>query len=146
MGAGLLLSCIVSYCSMPRAMGRLLPLKGRAPMQVRAILHLTAVLLAAALISGCSSTHVGEGGKAAEGMAQVRSGLTKAQSDVDQVLMSMDNIGRGDLKASFNTYNIEVSELHAMALEARKRARAMKDNSQQYMVTWEREAQEISDP
>jgi len=115
-------------------------------MQVRNVLRLTAVLLAALLITGCASTHVGEGGKAAEGMAQVRAGLTKAQTDIDRVLTAMDNIGRGDLKASFNTYSIELSDLETMALDARKRARAMRDNSQQYMVTWEREVQEISDP
>jgi hypothetical protein len=111
-------------------------------------------LIALALITGCASSNSSEGMKAAEGLDETRSGLAKAQSDVDQVLTALNNLGRRsanatsadeDLRASYNTYVIAYNNLQETALAARKRARAMKDNSEQYMQTWEREAATISD-
>ena len=110
--------------------------------------QLATTLLILSLTAGCSSSgRMEEGEKAVEGFAKLKAGLAKAQTQVDEVIKSMDQLqAGGDLQKSYSTFNSEVSDLQKTAAAAKKRADAMRKNVDAYVQKWQKEMETLSDP
>jgi chromosome segregation ATPase len=111
-----------------------------------------ALLLAVSLVAtGCSSGGKGqaaEGKKAIEGFQSVRAALAKAQTQVDQNLVSLNQLasGGGDMSKTYATYSKEVDELDKAGKDAAKRAEGMRKNLDAYIQKWQAEVGQMQDP
>ena len=107
------------------------------------------VLFATILLSGCSSGggRIDEGQKAIEGFQSTRTGVQKAQQQVDQTLVSIDKLAAGgEMQKSYKAYTKEVDDLQGAAKNAAKRAQKMRENYKEYVTKWQKEVEKMGDP
>ena len=105
-------------------------------------------LLAGALAAGCSSSgRMAEGEKAVKGFAEMRSEITQAQAEVDQVLKSLSALSSGsDLPKAHKSFNEEVADLRDEAEDAKKTAAEMRERQAAFVKKWQEEMSKLDDP
>ncbi|MEN6338086.1 MAG: hypothetical protein ABFE01_27845, partial [Phycisphaerales bacterium] len=103
---------------------------------------------AAIVLVGCQSSE-GRQAKVARraitSLDTTRQELVKADLDVNQTLASMDELtGQPrDLKQAYKAFATEVSDTAKQSREAQQRADQMRDRWQEYITSWEREADRL---
>jgi hypothetical protein len=115
-----------------------------------------ALILVAAFLAttGCSKLGIGDDGgrtdeskKAIEGFQATRSAVTNAQKQVDETMASSNQLAAGfELPKTFKKFSSEVDDLDAAGVNARKRAESMRANYQMYVLKWQAEMENMSDP
>jgi hypothetical protein len=121
-----------------------------APAARRFAFSLALIAVAAAELAGggCSSTTQGE--KMVESYSKTRDTLADARNEVAITLIAMnrlrDTSGDDPLKRSFTQYKQAVERLEKQAGEAKARAAAMKEESDQHVAKWQKEMASIKDP
>jgi hypothetical protein len=110
--------------------------------------YIGAVLLFAAtmLAGGCSAQSRGE--KMVQSFSKTRDMLVRAQSQVDMTLLTLNGLraNRGDLGGAFTRYKDSVAQLEKEGTNARRRAEAMKEESDAHIQAWQSEMESIKDP
>jgi hypothetical protein len=107
--------------------------------------------LALALAMGCSSSPEGpkRTAKAVESFKTTRDNIAEASGQVQLTNESLKQLTmqtEGDLRSSFNKYDSNVKKTQSIAEGARKRAAAMRENTDAYVAQWRDELGTIDDP
>jgi chromosome segregation ATPase len=112
----------------------------------RFALSLTFIVVAA--LGGCSSSTQGE--KMVQSYSKTRETLADARNEVAITLISMNRLrdvnGDDALKRAFTQYKEAVARLEKQAGEAKTRASAMKEESDEHVRKWQKEMASIKDP
>jgi type IV pilus biogenesis protein CpaD/CtpE len=108
----------------------------------------TLLVALAIAVAGCASGGKQSGGeKAFETFQRTQIGLTQAQQQVDKIMTTMDQFQySGNLNNAFQNYKAAVAELDKSAVQAKRRADAMRENAPMYTAKWQKEMDSISDP
>jgi len=111
--------------------------------QVGAILLFS---LAVMLAGGCSAQSRGE--KMVQSFSKTRDMLAGAKSQVDMTLLTLNGLraDRGDPGGAFIRYKDSVAQLEKEGTNARRRAEAMKEESDAHIQAWQSEMASIKDP
>jgi len=102
--------------------------------------------------AGCATNKSGQAKEVTRtvtSMQAMRQELAKAQVQVDDVLAAMDQLGSAstvDLPKTYKTFTTRVSQTVSQADTARRRANQMRDRWQQYIISWEKEIDQLSTP
>src|SRR5438045_3093745 len=110
------------------------------PVYHRSIQHFALFLTCAAALGGCSSSTQGE--KMVQSFSKTRQTLADARNEVAITLVSMNRLrdvtGDDALKRAFTQYKEAVARLEKQAGEAKTRAAAMKEETDQHVQKWQK--------
>jgi chromosome segregation ATPase len=101
------------------------------------------------ILAGCK-TNEGRQAKVARAavtsLDETRQELVKADQEVSQALTAMDQLAAQprDLKQAYRTFGTEVTDASKQSQEARERADRMQAQWQDYIATWEQQAESIA--
>jgi|GEM_PF-1851167 len=84
--------------------------------------------------------------KAVTSLEDTREELVKADQEVNQALAAMDQLAAQprDLKQAYRAFTTEVSDTSKQSQEAHERAEEMRERWQEYIASWEREADRLA--
>ena len=115
---------------------------------VMSIATVFAALCSAVWGGGCSSSTQGE--KMVQSFSKTRQTLADARSEVAITLIAMNRMrdvnGDDALKRAFTQYKESVARLEKQAGEAKERAAAMKQETDEHVKKWQKEMASIKDP
>ena len=117
------------------------------PTHRASILFVLALAIAAASGAGCSSQTKGQ--KAVESFSKTRDTLADSQNQVDATLAMMNRVhaARGEaVNFAYKDYQQSVEQLEKDAEAAAYRAKSMKEESDEYLRSWQEEMKSVKDP
>jgi hypothetical protein len=113
----------------------------------QAVQRFALLLVCAVAASGCSSSTQGE--KMVQSFSKTRQTLADARNEVAITLVSMNRLrdvtGDDALKRAFTQYKEAVARLEKQAGDAKTRAAAMKEESDQHVQKWQKEMASVKD-
>jgi len=108
-----------------------------------------ATLAVLALFTGCASeSGVDRAGKAATGMASMKTLCDDANKQIDKTLAALNSIAAvksGDAKPAFSSYVSEVNAANDMAADAKATADEMRAKGRAFFSEWEKQIDTIQD-
>ena len=102
-------------------------------------------------LGGCSSSEsqaVKRSEKTVDSLAEFRSQLVSAGTQLDRTMTSLDGVisASGDRKKAFERYMKDVAALKKQGEEAKSRADDLRSRSREYVAKWQKEVSSVSNP
>jgi hypothetical protein len=99
--------------------------------------------------AACATSTPDRAVKAASSLEVMHGNSSKARSQIDTVLTSLDtvlNASPDHLRAAYDRYDKDVKQMNGYAADMRENDADLRTNGNKYLAQWQRDASNVSDP
>lgn len=112
-------------------------------------MKVAAAVLSALTLAACATSTPDRAVKAASSLEVMQSNSSKARTQIDTVLGSLDllmNAPADKLRERYDRYDKDVEQMNDYASDMRENDADLRTNGNAYLAQWQRDASKVSDP